>query len=243
MEYFRGWIVNLVELYFVIKDADSVSDALIDWAQKVKQERKLKLVLQTMHQWLLGHEDWQDTDKSLRRLGHLIVRLGYEFDEAFRARVKDHLACRLGRVTFPKRTFDEEMLLRFYERFRSIQTGYPDCALCQSRARQQRKLASRKVDLHSPTQRQRFSSNPGYLMQAERVEEAVASQETVPRCRWCERLGDTAIMLHSPERSTLVTADRAFEAFGQILHREIRRLPSLAELKRRGQQAASNDIN
>lgn len=101
MEYLRGVVLNLIELYFLVKESDSVSDALIDWSQKVNQERKLKIVLMNMHRWLLGHEDWQDKDKSMRRLGDLIVRLVFDFDRIFKDQVKDRRRCRLGRVHAP----------------------------------------------------------------------------------------------------------------------------------------------
>jgi hypothetical protein len=232
MEYLRGVVINLIELYFLIKESGSVSDALIDWSQKVNQERKLKIVLMTMHQWLVGQEDWQNKDRSNRRLGDLIVRLVYEFDDIFTGRAKDRLQCRLGRVRFPRRTFGEDMLLRFYERFKAIQNGIPDCKLCIFRAQQERDLSRERIDLHSAKQRQRFASIKGYVTQAERLEDAISTKETIPKCRWCERLGDTIIILQAPRKSILVTADRAFGAFGQILNREVRLLPSLAELKR-----------
>jgi hypothetical protein len=231
MEYLRGVVVNLIDLYFLIKESDSVRDALIDWSQKVNQERKLKIVLMTMHQWLEGQEDWQNKERSQRRLGDLIVRLVYEFDDMFTGRAKDWLQCRLGRVRFPRRTFSEDMLLRFYERFKAIQSSIPDCCLCVFKTKQERELGRQGIDLHSTAQRQRFASNKGYVTQAEWVEEALSTKETHPKCRWCERLGDTIIILQAPKKSILVTADRAFEAFGLILKREIRRLPSLAQLK------------
>lgn len=231
MEYLRGLVVNLIELCFLIKESDSVSDALIDWSQKVNQERKLKIVLMTMHQWLVGHEDWQNKERSQRRLGDLIVRLVYEFDEIFTGRAKDRLLCRLGRVRFPRRTFSEDMLLRFYERFKAIQASVPDCLLCHFKSKQHTELTKRKVDLHSPTQQQKYAKNTGYVTQAQRLTSALATQSTTPKCRWCEQLGDTIIILQAPKKSILVTADRAFEAFGEILNREIRRLPSLAQLK------------
>jgi hypothetical protein len=240
MEYLRGVVLNLIELYFLIEHSDSVSDALIDWSQKVQQDRKLKIVLMTMHQWLVGHEDWQTKYKSQRRLGDLIVRLVYEFDEIFTGRIKDRLACRLGRLKFPRRTFSADMLLRFYERFRSIQSSVPDCQLCTFRGAQHRALGARRIDLHSEAQRQKYAANKGYVTQAERIDEALGTAETLPKCRWCERLGDTIIVLHAPEKAVLVSADRAFEAFCQILKREMHRLPSLAELKREFDETKAN---
>ena len=236
MEYLRGVIINLVELYFLIKESDSVSDALIDWSQKVNQERKLKIVLMTISGWITDQEDYQTKEKSLRRLGELIVRLVRTFDASYRQRTKDRLQCQLGRGRFPRRTFDETMLLRFYERLQDIRTGIPSCDLCKFKDKQQKSLSKKRIDLYSFSQRQAFSSHKGYVKQAERLEEAAGTADTLPKCRWCERLGDSIIILQAPEKAILVTADRAFEAFGKILNREIRRLPSLAELKRQSEE-------
>ena len=65
--------------------------------------------------------------------------------------------------------------------------------------------------------------------------------ETAPQCRWCERLGDAIIALHAPQKALLVTADRGFIPFGQILNREVKLLPSLAELKRQIAEQGSDE--
>jgi len=232
MEYLRSVILNLIEFYFLIKDSDSVGDALIDWAQKVNQQRKLKIILMTIHRWLVDHEDWQAAEKSLRRLGDLIVRLAWAFDESFPRRARDRLECELGRVFFARRSFREDALLQFYDRFKGIQQGVPACRLCEFRASQRRWLLARGIDLYGEQTRERFRAHKGFVAQAERLESAADTAEATPKCRWCERLGDSIIALHAPRKATLVTADRAFVAFGQILGREVRLLPSLAELKR-----------
>lgn len=232
MEYLRGVILNLIELYFLIQHSDSVTDALIDWSQKVNQQRKLKIVLTTIHTWFVDQEDWQAREKSLRRLGDQIVRFAYAFDDVFARRARDHLSCELGRVFFSRRTFSEVALLKFYDRFTRIQQSVPGCRLCDFKDRQQRSLAARQIDLYSEQRRREFRSYKGYVTQAERLESATQTAETAPKCRWCERLGDSIIALQAPRKAALVTADRAFEAFGRILGREIRLLPSLAQLKR-----------
>jgi hypothetical protein len=205
MEYLRGVVVNLIELYFLIKDEDSVSDALIAWSQKVSQERKIKVVLMTISSWIVDQEQWQSREKSLRRLGDLIVRLVYGFDETFQGRMQDRLKCQLGRVTFQRRSFGEDMLLQFYEEFRAIQKSTPPCRLCLFKKKQTRSLARNQIDLHGLGPREKYKKYKGYVTQAERLENFVA---------------------------TIVTADRAFIAFCEILNREIRLLPSLAALKR-----------
>ena len=83
MEYLRAVIVNLIEFYFLLKDSDSVADACIAWSQKVKQERKLKVVLMTIHRWMVDQEGWNVKEWSLRRLGDEIVRMVYTFHDQF----------------------------------------------------------------------------------------------------------------------------------------------------------------
>jgi predicted nucleic acid-binding protein len=39
MEYLRGVIVNLIEMFTLIKESVTVEDALIDWSQQIRQER------------------------------------------------------------------------------------------------------------------------------------------------------------------------------------------------------------
>jgi len=236
MEYLRGFVLNLIEFYFLLGESDSVEDAFIDWSQKINQDRKLKVILMTVHSWLVDQDDWQAKEKSLRRLGDGIVRLVYTFDEVFIRRSRDHLSCELGRIFFPPRAFDENMLLEFYDRFKNIQRGVPGCDLCYFKAWQKRSLLARRIDLHSDARRQEFRRYKGYVSQAERLEAAATTSDTSPRCRWCERLGDSIIILHAPEKAALVTADQAFVPFRQILNREVRLLPSLAQLKRQLRQ-------
>jgi hypothetical protein len=160
------------------------------------------------------------------------VQLVRTFDSVYKGRAKDHLRCELGKVKMPARPFSEELLLRFYERFNAIKSGPPGCDLCGFKARQQKELTRKSIDLCGPTPREVHKKNAGYVKQAERLESAAATKDTQPKCTWCERLGDSIIILQAPAKAILVTADRAFEAFGQILSREIRRLPSLAEMQK-----------
>src|SRR6202521_2513927 len=72
MEYLRGVILNLIEMWALIRESVTVQDAFIDWSQKMKQERKLKVILMTVPRWLGGQEDSRSKDLTLRRLGDLI---------------------------------------------------------------------------------------------------------------------------------------------------------------------------
>jgi hypothetical protein len=233
MEYRRGVIVNLIELHSLIKESVTVEDALIDWSQQVRQERKLKVVLLTVSRWLVAQDDWSSKDRSMDRLGNLIVRLIWSFEETYPRPPSDPLYCVLGRVTLGKQDYEDELLLDFYVRFRRIRQGVPDCALCTFRQAQLRRLRRRHLDLTGAEARQRHAGNPGFLRQADSLQEAETTRERTPGCRWCERLGDSLIALQAGRGVGIVTADRTFTALGELLGVPVVLLPSLAELKRR----------
>ena len=233
MEYLRGVIVNLIEMWGLLRESVSVEDAFIDWSQKVRQERKLKAVLLTVPQWLAVHEGYDSKEMTLRRLGELIHRLVWGFDEAYPRPDADPLACVLGRTDIPRQSYDADSLLDFYVRFRSIQRGVPDCNLCGFRQNQRRRLKRKAIDPTGPEARQRHTNNQGFLRQVDALHEADATKEKTPRCSWCERLGDSIIALQTRRGVSLITADRTFTALGDLLRLSIVLLPSLAELKRR----------
>jgi hypothetical protein len=233
MEYLRGVILNLVEMWCLIRESVTVADAFIDWSQKMRQERKLKIILLTVPHWLGGQEEWQSKDVTLRRLGDLVLRMLREFDETFPAPPDDRLACVLGKVDVPRQGYDDDLLLDFYQRFTAVQEGVPDCRLCEFRKAQRQRLGRRKIDLAGPAVRGRFASNPGFVRESDQVAQAAKTRARTPACNWCERLGDTIIALQAERGVAIVTADRSFVPLGELLGRTVILLPSLAELKRR----------
>jgi hypothetical protein len=239
MEYLRAVILNLIEMWGLIRESVTVQDAFIDWSQKMRQERKLKVILMTVPQWLGGHEEWQAKDVTLRRLGDLIFRMIRDFDEAYSRPPDDPLACVLGQVDLPGQGYDDDLLLDFYRRFTAVQEGVPDCKLCSFRLAQRKRLRRRQIDLAGTDVRQRFKSNAGFLRQSEEAEAAANTTARTPSCRWCERLGDTIIALQAGRGTAVVTADRTFVALAELLGQPVVLLPSLAELKRRGEGKGS----
>jgi predicted nucleic acid-binding protein len=233
MEYLRGVVYNLIDMHSLIKESVTVEDALIDWSQQVRQERKLKVVLLTVSRWLSAQDDWVSKDRSLDRLGNFILHLIWSFDDAFPRPPADPLACVLGRVGIDRQGYADELLLDFYERFRAIRQGVPACQLCRFRQAQRRRLRRQEIDPTGQEVRRRYPGNPGFLRQADVLEEADTAAERTPSCRWCERLGDSIIALQAGRGVRIVTADRTFSALGELLGVPIVLLPSLAELKRR----------
>jgi hypothetical protein len=238
MEYLRGVILNLIEMWCLIRESVTVEDAFIDWSQKMRQERKLKVILMTVPQWLGGQEQWRSKDVTLRRLGDVVLRMLREFDEAFPAAPDDPLACVLGRIDIPRQGYDDDLLLDFYQRFTAVQEGVPDCRLCEFRKAQRRRLGRREIDLGGAEVRERFASSPGFVRQSEQVEQAAKTRSRAPACSWCERLGDTIIALQAERGVAIVTADRTFVPLGELLGQPVILLPSLAELKRRAEDSS-----
>jgi predicted nucleic acid-binding protein len=237
MEYLRGVILNLIEMWCLIRESVTVEDAFIDWSQKIRQERKLKIILMTVPRWLGSQEEPNSKEVVLRRLGDLVLRMLRDFDEAYPNPPDDPLACVLGRLDIASQGYDDDLLLDFYQRFTAVQEGVPDCKLCDFRKVQRQRLRRRKIDLASPEVRQQFASSPGFLRQAEQAEEAAHTKSRAPACSWCARLGDTLIALQAERGVAVVTADRTFVPLGELLGQLVIVLPSLAELKRRAQDA------
>src|SRR5258708_39429886 len=71
MEYLRGVILNLIEMWCLIRESVTVEDAFVDWSQKIRQERKLKIILMTVPMWLSSQEEPNSKNVVLRRLGDL----------------------------------------------------------------------------------------------------------------------------------------------------------------------------
>ena len=237
MEYLRGMILNLIEMWCLIRESVTVEDAFLDWSQKMRQERKLKVILMTVPHWLGGHDEWRSKDVTLRRLGELILRMIRDFDEAYPHPPADPLACVLGRLDIPRQGYDDDLLLDFYQRFTAVREGVPDCRLCDFRKAQRQRVRRGEIDLTSAEVRSRLASNPGFVRQSEQAEEAANTKARAPSCRWCERLGDTIIALQVERGVTVVSADRTFVSLGGLLGRTVVLLPSLAEMKRREQDS------
>jgi predicted nucleic acid-binding protein len=240
MEYLRGVVVNLIEMWCLIRESVTVEDAFIDWSQKMRQERKLKVILMTVPRWLASQDDSGSKDVTLRRLGVLILGMIRDFDQTLPPPPDDPLSCQLGRLTVPAEGYDDDHVLDFYERFKAVQEGVPNCRLCGFRRDQRQRLRRREINLVGDEARQRHAGNPGFLRQADVLQEADATRERTPACRWCERVGDSLIALQAGRGVRIVTADRTFSALGELLGVPVVLLPSLAELKRRASAQAED---
>jgi hypothetical protein len=232
-EFIRGYITGLIELYFAIKEEHSVDDGIALFSSQMgnRHPRKVSNAFRSTTQWLVGIDDANSLSLTLRRLGEYIRLTLTRCDNEFVHRVRDPLECEIGVLTFRQESYDEEIILDFYEDYDKIRER-PNCKQCEFRARQREELSLQGIDLHSAAQQAKYAEHEGYVHQAKRMEQSIRSKRTEPSCWYCDRLGDTIIALSAPAETTILTGDKAsFPALTAILNKPLKLIPSLKELR------------
>lgn len=221
MEYYRGVIIHLIDIYFVIKNAPTPQSAF-DYLSNEFKVGKLRLIVQGALSFLCGFEGSNSKAATLARLGNYIFELG---QKPSHPECRNRIGCTLGSLAFPSGVFREDAMLVFREKFNSILKS-PACGQCGFRNEQTRRLTRTGVDLYSVPQRTKFSTYSGYVKQAVSLEKSTTTKRKSPSCWWCEKLGDSIIAIECHRRSVLVTSDRSFEPLCTILGKSILLLPS-----------------
>lgn len=241
-EYIRGYVIGLMELYFVIKEEQSVENGihLFNGEMGTRHPRKVANAFQSATSWLGSLEDAKDVEKTLRRLGEHIRATLILFDMTFIRRARDPLNCAIGVLSFPSVTYQENHLLDFYEEYQRIRDD-PDCDQCEFRRKQQAKLSEAGIDLYSQIQQQKYEHCKGYVQQTNWIEKAVRSPKSKPTCWYCDRLGDTIIALSPPDGLTIVSGDsQSFPPLADILGKPLALIPSLNTLKAQRDQTTEH---
>lgn len=240
-EYIRGFITGLIELFFAIKQEDSVVNGM-HWFSSNNggfHPRRLSNAWGSTSSWLCGFEDWQDVTKTLRRLGEYIRSALFRFDAEFPTRVQDPLRCEIGIMSFPKESYRERHISDFYDEFTKIQNG-PTCDQCAFRSNQLQELQQSGIDLHSDVQKKAHAKRAGYVAQAKWMDKAEKTTRTEPTCWYCDRMGDTIIALSAPADATIVTGDRqSFPTLAQILSKKLSLIPSLSQISQQQKPRSS----
>jgi hypothetical protein len=221
MEYYRGVIIHLIDIYFVIKQSRTL-EAAYEYLSAEFAVGKLRLIVQGVTRWGASFEPSDDPRvATLWRLGRYVFDLA-QYPKFHHCR--DRIDCQLGKLVFPSGVFDESAMLMFRNNFRRIEKA-PSCGQCSFRTNQISHLQHAGIDLYSQTQRDHHNV-PAYTKQAEMLERAVNTNRNSPSCWWCMRLGDSIIALLSPRKSVLVSSDHSFVPLCKILGKQLLQLPS-----------------
>jgi hypothetical protein len=155
-EYIRGFIPGLIDLYSAIKEENSITSGIQVFTSDMGgRPRRLANAFNAFAAALCDFEDWQDVQRTLRRLGESIRNLLIRFDAAFIDRVRDRLACAFGVMEFPRETYDEQHLFDFYQEMDDNRKD-PACDQCQFRRDQIAETTTSGIDLYSPAQRANY---------------------------------------------------------------------------------------
>jgi hypothetical protein len=234
-EYVRGFVAGLIDLYFTIRAEADVRNGIHLFCAAQRQPRRIHNAFISIGGFLTGHDDWEDVEKTLYRLGEYILHCVRAFDREFPHRLPDPIRCEFGPLDFPAETFREDMLLDFRQELERIKDG-PACDQCSFRARQRQRLQEMGADLFGATQQRKYAHCKGYQSQAKYLQMADATGKTAPTCWYCERLGDSVIALSVPAGHILLTGDsQSFPALGEILGVQVATVGSEVAL-RAGQQ-------
>jgi hypothetical protein len=216
-EYLRGFIAGLIDLYFTIRAEADVKNGIHLFCATQRHPRRIQNAFISIGGFLTGHEDWEDVERTLYRLGEYILHCVQSFDREFSHRLHDPVRCEFGFLDFPEETFRENMLLDFRQELERIRGG-PTCDQCLFRANQRQRLQETGTDLCSDAHQQKYARHHGYQTHAKYLQMADRTKKTAPTCWYCERLGDSVIALSVPAEHVLLTGDsQSFPVFAEIL--------------------------
>jgi hypothetical protein len=216
-EYIRGFIAGLIDLYFTIRAEADVKNGIHLFCAAQRQPRRIQNAFISIGGFLTGHDDWEDVERTLYRLGEYILHCVRSFDREFPFRLQDPIRCEFGFLDFPAETFRENMLLDFRQELERIRSR-PACDQCSFRARQRQRVQEMGADLCSEAQQQKYMAQKGYRAQAKYLQMAEATKKRAPTCWYCERLGDSVIALSVPLEHILLSGDtHSFPALAAIL--------------------------
>ncbi len=230
-EYIRGFVSGLIDLYFTIRAEADVQNGIHLYCAGQRQPRRIQNAFISIGGFLTGHEDWEDVERTLYRLGEYILHCVRSFDREFPHRLHDPIRCEFGFLDFPSETFSENTLLDFRQELERIESG-PACDQCSFRASQRQRVQEMGADLCSDVQQRKYAKQKGYQTQAKYLQMADRTTKTAPTCWYCERLGDSVIALSVPDEHILLTGDsQSFPAFAEILGIHVQTLSSELALR------------
>jgi hypothetical protein len=222
MEYKRVLVKSLIELWGLVNEEDSLAEALHVFAEDM-QPRKPKLILDAVATLLAEGDLVNDKTRALREIEMLIEASLVSFDKEVERLIDDRQACPLARASTTAASLADGYA-RFLREITCVTKCKVDVFWKANKANLERLFREGQLEPHS--------KNKGFadvLPNIDAASKDPSSQKTVRKCKRC---GDTIIALEAPPAFTLVTFDRAFESFGAILEKPIKRLESLAAIRR-----------
>jgi len=218
MEFKRGVIQTLIELYYVVAEEESPADAFHYFSQSFRI-RETKTVLSAIGALLLQRDLENNKQKVLVTLERLIRESLIRFNGLIRKFINDKSKCPLAKASIENS----------YEEFQQQITCEAKCQISQFW--KDNKLILEKLIHQGNVEPHR--SNKGFSNALPMYEKVIEDPNLGQRKNTCPRLGDTIIAIEMPSSHTMLTFDKSFESLCSILGKDVTRLPSLKELSAR----------
>jgi len=225
-EFTRGLLCNLIEFYFVLKDRDSVQDAIEYWEQD-SAIRKVKDFVFAMRAWIPDEYLGNDKRYALQKFRGLLLRFQWSLEDDLPRRTKDRIKCFYSKLKLKAGSPSamEESMKRLYKSSQVDKSK--ECRLSGflSRAKTRDLFAKWVAASDSDALR----GNASFAQLAGEMTHFL-SGELSGLCVFCKKGADAVIALEYPQACVLVTKDKVFDALCLAAGKKHKRIGSVRTL-------------
>lgn len=221
-EFKRSVIRTLIEWYYLVKE-EGPADALYTYKESFKP-RENSIIVGAIASLLARGDVSSSKLKALSSLEALILSSLQDFQSMVKEFVENKTKCPLAKA--------------------SITTGSPDFAdfmeqtKCKAVCTVSKFWKSQKGVLKVLAScNDEYKKNNGFRKMLPVLHEVLKDPDRGQMISNCAKLGDVIIAIEMPAKCTMLTYDKSYESLCPLLGKEVYRLPSLSELKRRTAQA------
>ena len=218
-EFKRCVIKTLIELYFQVLEEDQPSDAIAYYKENFSN-RENKIVIGAISA-LISNEDLTNNKlKFLINLERLILDILEQMGNSIKEFVSNQAKCQLGKVAISS---SED-----FEKFISQIKCRADCDIASfwKAHLDILKILTQKENVELHQKNKEFNKFLPLLY------EVIKNYKVGQTIQNCSKLGDVIIAIEMPKDHTMLTFDRSFESLCQLMGKTVKRLTSLAELKK-----------
>lgn len=208
MEFDKSIICDLIEFYFVLKNHNSIDDAIKWWAEEYKI-RKLKNINVFIAEIFTGIEQ-NDTDRALFKLRNIIKTIIISFNCLIHRYDLNKTDCYFAKIELDFKNLEareeiESALANFHKVFKD---NYVNKCKIAHLIKDSEQVLKQITEFDS--------QKIGFITQKERLRKVVNGEKKLS-CFSCRNIGDTVIALECPDYAVLLTQDKAFEDLCKII--------------------------
>ena len=220
-EFKQRVVKTLINLYYTVLEEESPADALFYYTQSFKT-REIKIVLGAVSALLSEDDLKNDKPKALAALETLIIASLQNFNDSIKDFVTNQAKCPLAKASIDKS----------FEEFLGQIKCEANCTIAKfwNKHRKILKLLTQE-ELIKPHRK-----NKGFIDKLPLFLRVLDDCRVGQTIRNCPQLADAIIAIEMPKKHTMLTFDKSFESLCPLMGKQVKRLPSLKELKQQPAQ-------